>query len=523
MRLILSAAAVSLVLAWAASAGAGAGADSLGPAPTDLPQTWIASLHVSGHVFHEGDLVTVTVKVNAAKCFRDEQCVQEAAWSLGAGVGRIVAGCKVKIPPGTPTVKCSFRAVETEGWTTVEANFKNPTGTSAISRDFYAVVGPTTRVISGTVTHPYSGRGIAGVPIAIDGPKRHITLRTDVSGFFSATVSKRGSYSVSYEERHRFVPHSAPTVHVNLGTKAVANFELRRKHRFGFGLRHDKGGAFRGSALVYAGPGKQVIYRGEDWDAEGSQIVVSSDGKEISKPSTFDNFAGVVMQLDQYPTDACRVKVTATQDKTKQVATAFAPQTVRVVYAAGGRDDVHVRGGRPTRTGDFICAGELIEVGGQGVGVYQSIRKEAGFQGQAIASASKSIHVDGGIFAPRIQFPLADGSTVTVKGVGGGDVSEYDWKAIGKTGVQTLPAELDTAAALSGFLSRDGNLHVTSRLALDGAYVFVRGNATIEGGVSGTGAVIATGSITVRGPVALKSDNGLNSLRSSGPLIFLGS
>jgi hypothetical protein len=520
-RLSFVVVALALLCVAAASAASSGDSDQLGPAPSGLPQTWIASMHLNGHVFREGDTITATVKVQADRCFvPNPPCVSSVSWNVGAGFGKLLSGCQPKVPLGTPTLVCRFRAVETDGWVIAQTSFGNPTGSSAVSEDFFTVVGPSTRVISGTVTHPYSGRGIAGVPIAIEGPKRKVALRTDASGFFSAVMNKRGSYTVSYGDERKFIAHSAREVHVELGAKAVANFQLRRKHRFHFGLRDERKQNFVGSALVFAGPGKQLLYRGDDWDGEGSQVVVSSGGKEISKPSAADAFAGVALPLEAYPDDDCRVSVTAQQDRTKRTVTAFAPQTIRVAFAAGGPDDVRVHNGRRTRTGSFICAGEQVEVNGSGTAVYQSIRKETGWQGLAVASAAKSIRVDGGIFAPRIKIALADGTTATVKGPGGGDVSEYDFAARGTQDLQLLPEEL-SAAVLSGFAQREGNLHAGSGLKLDGADIFVRGNVTIDGGLSGKGAIIATGSITIHGPVSLYSD-GANALRSSGPLTLTG-
>lgn len=478
-------------------------------------------MHLNGHVFREGDTITATVKVQADRCFvPNPPCVSSVSWNIGGGFGTRLLGCSPKVPLGKPTLVCRFRAVETDGWVVAQTSFGNPTGTSAVSEDFFTVVGPSTRVISGTVTHPYSGRGIAGVPIAIEDPKRKLMLRTDAGGFFSAAVNKRGGYTVAYGDERRFIAHSARVVHVQLGAKGAANFQLRRKHRFEFGVRDDRKQSFVGSARVYAGPGKQVLYRGDDWDGDGSQVVVRSGDKEISKPSAPGSFAGVAVPLDAYPDDDCRVSVTALQDKTKRTVTAYAPQTIRIAFAAGGPDDVRVRSGRRTRAGSFVCAGEEVEVNGSGTAVYQSIRKETGWQGLAVASAPKSIRIDGDVFAPRVQITLADGSTATVKGPGGGDVSEYDFAAHGRGGVQALSAEL-SGVVLTGFAQRDGDLHVTGGLRLDGGDIFVRGNVTIDGGLSGKGAIIATGSITIHGPVSLYSD-GANALRSSGSLILTG-
>jgi hypothetical protein len=347
-----------------------------------------------------------------------------------------------------------------------------------------------------------------------------LTLRTDAGGFFSAVVDKRGGYTVSYGDERKFIAHSARVVHVQLGAKAVANFQLRRKHRFDFGLRDDRKQSFVGSAKVYAGAGKQIIYRGDDWDGDGSVLVLSSRGKEISKPTSPDRFAGVAMPLDAYPDGDCRVGITARQDKTKRTVTAFAPQTVRVLFAAGGPDDVGVRNGRRTRAGSFVCAGEEMEVNGSGTAVYQSVRKEAGWQGLAVVSAAKNVRVNGDVFAPRVKITLADGSTRIVKGPGGGDVSRYDLAARDVGNLQLLSEEVP-AATISGFAQREGNLHVSGQLQLDGAAIFVRGNVTIDAGLSGTGSIIATGSITIHGAVSLFSD-GANALRSSGALTLTG-
>lgn len=521
-RLVLLLATLSLALVPAASGTQHAETEQLGPAPSGLPQTWIAGMRLSGHVFHEGDVVTATAKVAAATCFvPNPPCVSSVSWSMGSGMGKLLSGCSPKVPHGTPTLVCRFRAVETDGWVVAQANFGNPTGTSAVSEDFYTVVGPSTRVISGTVQHPYTGRGLPDVPISITGPGRKAQVRTDGAGFFSTVVNKRGGYTVSYGDERKFIAHSAREVHVQLGARGVANFQLQRKHRYEFGLRDDRKQSFVGSARVFAGPGKQIIYRGDDWDGEGSQIVVQSGGKEISKPSTADNFAGVVLPLDAYPDDDCRVNVTTVQDKTKRTATAFAPQTIRVLFANGGPDDVHVHGGRRTPTGSFVCAGEQVEVGGQGTAVYQSIRKETGWQGLAVWSSPKGIRIDGDVFAPRVRITLGDGTTATVKGPGGGDVSDYDFAARGKPGLVKLLTELKENITLSGFAQVEGSLHAYGNMSLDGAYVFVRGNVVIDGGLGGKGAIIATGSITIHGRVSLYSD-GANALRAAGSIVLTG-
>ena len=223
----LLAVAALLTLAAAASGRPHDEAPSLGPAPTGLPQTWIAGLHLSGHVFHPGDVVTVTAHVNADKCFvPDPPCVRGAEWSLGGGAGKIVSGCNPKVPHGTPTVVCRFKAVEAEGWQIAGANFPNPTGTSAVSQDFYVVVGKDKRVLDGTVTNSKSGAPVQNVKLSIKGASRY-TATTNASGYYDAVLPK-GSYTVAPEggKNNHFLPSSK---RVSLGDKATASFKLQEK------------------------------------------------------------------------------------------------------------------------------------------------------------------------------------------------------------------------------------------------------------------------------------------------------
>lgn len=225
----------SLLLAASAAASPRADAPSLGPSPTGLPQTWIASMHVNGHVFHVGQTITLTAHVNAATCFvPNPPCVGTVTWPCGNAK---------PVPHGTPTLHCSFKATEASGWQVVGANFGNPTGTSAVSEDFYAVVGKDKHVLDGTVRNK-SGGGVSGVLVSARGA-RAFTAHTDANGYYNAILPK-GRYAVSAPaEGSAAVPQRAA---VNLVDKKTVNFDLKSRpltftyemaQRFGLDNNHD--------------------------------------------------------------------------------------------------------------------------------------------------------------------------------------------------------------------------------------------------------------------------------------------
>src|SRR5262249_47924790 len=144
---------------------------------------------------HAGDTIVVTAHVNADKCFvPNPPCVAGATWSLGGGAGKLLSGCPAKFPHGTPTVVCRFKAVPSGGWQIAGANFSNPTGTAAVSEDFYVVVDKDTRVLEGTVTNRRSGTPVQGVHVSIKG-KAPTAATTNASGYYYAVLPK-GSYTV---------------------------------------------------------------------------------------------------------------------------------------------------------------------------------------------------------------------------------------------------------------------------------------------------------------------------------------
>lgn len=65
--------------------------------------------------------------------------------------------------------------------------------------------------------------------------------------------------------------------------------------------------------------------------------------------------------------------------------------------------------------------------------------------------------------------------------------------------VNPLPPDVSAGAPLSGFHKAPGGLAVSGPLAMDGAVIYVVGDVTVDGGLSGNGALVATGDITISG------------------------
>lgn len=98
-----------------------------------------------------------------------------------------------------------------------------------------------------------------------------------------------------------------------------------------------------------------------------------------------------------------------------------------------------------------------------------------------------------------------------------------DYDTANKPGVVTLSASAYSEGPLSveGFARRQGDLEVTSGLQLHGGVLYVDGNLTVTGGISGKGAVIVTGTTTVQGGGNLATDN-MAALLSHGSVSIQG-
>jgi hypothetical protein len=199
-------------------------------APTGLVQTWIASFHLSGHVFRPGQRITATVKVAVPTCYLPEQCVQTADWTMG---GTVLQGCKEIVPKGTPTVTCTVKAgAATTTWVVAEASFQNPTGTPAYSQDYYAVVGKDDAVIDGTIKDK-DGGPVAGVTVhaygiangnsgvsTVTGPNGAYVMNVDPGSYHVVpTGGPQGKSKASFKPTH-------DTVTVKAGQTVTSNFLL---------------------------------------------------------------------------------------------------------------------------------------------------------------------------------------------------------------------------------------------------------------------------------------------------------
>jgi len=179
LALLLTAAPLASAAVTAARAG-------LGPSPQGLIQSWVASFHLSGHIFHPGERMTGTITVLASQCIGSNggPCYSGTDWAAAGG----------KCPPMALT--CSWIAGQGAGapaWQTISMPIHNPVG-PASSQDFYAIVDPNTYVLDGLVTDR-DDTPMPGVTIDVSGPDT-VQARTDSNGYYNVLLH-RGGYHVT--------------------------------------------------------------------------------------------------------------------------------------------------------------------------------------------------------------------------------------------------------------------------------------------------------------------------------------
>jgi len=161
---------------------------SLGPAPQDLAQSWVAGFHLSGHFFHPGDKITGTITVKVTACLmswaaKNKQCYQGTNWGAAGG----------DCPP--MALECTWKAgaaSDNPSWTIVDMPIGNTIG-PADSEDYFTVVDKNTFALDGHVLDK-AGNPLAGVSVSISGrTNKHLT--TDSTGYYD-TFLKRGTYTV---------------------------------------------------------------------------------------------------------------------------------------------------------------------------------------------------------------------------------------------------------------------------------------------------------------------------------------
>ena len=80
---------------------------------------------------------------------------------------------------------------------------------------------------------------------------------------------------------------------------------------------------------------------------------------------------------------------------------------------------------------------------------------------------------------------------------------------VGSAPYTTLTADPQGPASLSGVFRRQGNLHCAQGLSMDGGVLYVDGDLSVSGGITGKGLIACTGKLTVQGQSDFQSGNGL--------------
>ena len=101
------------------------------------------------------------------------------------------------------------------------------------------------------------------------------------------------------------------------------------------------------------------------------------------------------------------------------------------------------------------------------------------------------------------------------------DITNYDpagWVGLSQLSNSVFSSNL----ALSGPVRRGGNLTISNGgLDLDNAYLYVDGDLTVNGGISGKGAVFCTGEVTVSGGSTLSAEN-IQAVAAAGDITLGG-
>lgn len=490
-----------MALALTIVVGATAATGPLPPPPTGLAQSWIAQFHLNGHVFEVGDIVTGTVTIPPiGDCKAGHRCVQRFS-IYGAGLDQIGSCDKTQRT-------CRWRATEeSEPWQKATMNISTDIG-GAYSEDYFMVIDNRTFLLQGTVKSKSSGKGVSGIKVRVAG-KQRMTATTDVSGFYALRL-KKGVYTVTLSkpgEAAKFIPQDLRVSLVKPG-KTTRNFVMKASFP---SLFHavDVNGQETPSGGKIGAVGDTVSYSGREWDPDG-MVNVSWNGTRLGQHGGA-LFSGS-WTLPVFPDGSCRGTLKATKgDTTKTLQlrasvwgqAAFASEDVRVgLFAKGQRDQVTpVKNGRLLKPGYRLCEGEGVVAGPKGAAIW------ANAQTFEVVNNPRRIRIWGGVATPDGSMTLAGGKRIGFN-VAGNDPRGSDPRVRERQNINYLPSDLTPnpytgSTLLSGHFVAPGDLTVTGPLHLDGADVFVEGNLSVVGDVTGIGSFIVMGDATFRGSMKL--------------------
>ena len=258
-------------------------------------------------------------------------------------------------------------------------------------------------------------------------------------------------------------------------------------------------------------PGDLFRYSGDGWDPKGKAIEVFLDNKRIKRFPARASFKGS-FKLSRWQKDDCSAVFRAMQGKVNKKIGIKGERYWQVVGASAG---LKLNGnGRKLKAGGYICAGEFPTLDKKGEALVRKAlvpRDIAGFDGMEIMALNPSktspsgvrlSHVRG-VFSNRIQIVpnnMAINQGMTIN-------NPQDWDPIGRPDVKEIPVFFNSIA-LDGYMRSDEPVAVSGDLRLDNALLYINGNLTVTGSVSGVGTIVVTGKLTVGKEISLENDLG---------------
>lgn len=175
--------------------------NTLGPVPGGLAQSWAANVHLSGHFFHPGDMMTATVTSHINWCKKNVNSQPPCYWGIAwpNTCQKTALTCSWKVSADSVADSVSWQTISFSVLTNMDY---------AHSDDYYTILGTNRHVIDGHVTSQ-TGKPLAGGQVAVHGPDAACAV-TDGTGYYSVILNQRGIYRVTpSRDEIAFSPASA--------------------------------------------------------------------------------------------------------------------------------------------------------------------------------------------------------------------------------------------------------------------------------------------------------------------------
>jgi hypothetical protein len=252
--------------------------------------------------------------------------------------------------------------------------------------------------------------------------------------------------------------------------------------------------------------GSMLSYSGSTWPIDGGPITVQDSAGSLPSPSYqppnfSDSSYQVVFPFSSTP--PCTSTITASQGTLSQSVTLTGIYLGKVVLDDDSNN---------YQVGKQFCRSNKLFMDISGLTTIQVAPGKTLAIETYPSDGGSSFFVNNqeAVLTPSIFIAINPGQTLTLPLANGGS------STVTADATSPLPASLFVAPqgvvfenSLAGILHISGDYQLTSDLnsssaiVLDNAVIYVAGNVTINGGISGIGSIIATGNISVNGPVTL--------------------